>query len=52
VKVNGIEKAQICVRLIRCGSYQNRYHYWRHVEGCDVISAAFMAFVTRIIHGV
>lgn len=46
------EKAVICVHLIRRGTYRNRYRYWRHVEGCDFMPAAFMALATRIIHGV
>jgi hypothetical protein len=50
--MNPTEKARICAHLVRCGSYRNRYRYWRYVEGCDVVSSAFMAFVTWIIHGV
>ena len=49
--MNQIEKAIICARLVGRGSYRNRYRYWRHVEGCGALPSAFMAFVTRIIHG-
>ena len=46
-----LEKLAITGQALSRPTLLNRYRFWRHVEGCDVLSAAFMAVVGLLRQG-
>lgn len=46
-----LEKLAITCQALSRPTLRNRYRFWRHVEGCDVLSAAFMAVVGLLRQG-
>jgi hypothetical protein len=50
--VTPLEKLALCGRVLKHGTYANRYAMYRHVVGYNPIRAALRAGFERLMHGV
>lgn len=49
--LSGIEKLVICGQALSHQTFLNRYRFWRYVEGCGPVRAAFMAAIAMLRRG-